>query len=106
MPYAKATVREPDRDGLGDFDGCGEDDLEREGVGEVATRGGTVRVGVGTSAEGRATVGDGLAVADVGGGHFSRRRIPRGGCDACLGRPGMCGTGVRCLGICGAGARR
>jgi len=37
---------------LGDFDGCGEDDLEREGVGEVATRGGTVRVGVGTSAEG------------------------------------------------------
>jgi hypothetical protein len=37
---------------VGDFDGCGEDDLEREGVGEVATRDATVRVGVGTKAEG------------------------------------------------------
>jgi hypothetical protein len=37
---------------VGDFDGCGEDDLEREGVGEIATRAGTVWVGVGTNAEG------------------------------------------------------
>jgi hypothetical protein len=36
---------------LGDFDGCGEDDLEREGVADVATCG-TVRVGIGTSTEG------------------------------------------------------
>ena len=51
---------------MGDFDGRGEDDLEREGVGEVATRGRTVRVGFGTKSEGRAMVGDGLAAADVG----------------------------------------
>jgi hypothetical protein len=39
---------EPERDGVGDFDDQGEDDLEREGAGEVAARYGTVRSGVGT----------------------------------------------------------
>jgi hypothetical protein len=34
---------------LDDFDGCGEDDVEREGAGEVvATCDGTVWTGVGT----------------------------------------------------------
>ena len=43
---------EPERDGLGDFDGRGED-VEREGAGEVAaTRDGTVWTGVGTEAGG------------------------------------------------------
>ncbi len=57
----------PERDGLGDFNGRGEDDVEREGAGEVAaTRDGAVWTGVGTAAWGRVTLGDGLAVADVG----------------------------------------
>jgi hypothetical protein len=44
---------EPERDGLGDFDGRGEEDVEREGAGEVpATYDGTVRAGVGAEAEG------------------------------------------------------
>ena len=44
---------EPEGDGLGDFDGRGEDDVEREDVGEVAaTRDGTVWTGVGTWAGG------------------------------------------------------
>ena len=50
MPYAKATMKASlNCDGLGDFDGRGEDDVEREGAGEVAaTRDGTVWAGVGT----------------------------------------------------------
>jgi hypothetical protein len=44
---------EPERDGLGDFDGWGEDDAECEGAGEVAaTRVGTVWTGIDTLAEG------------------------------------------------------
>ena len=44
---------EPERDGLGDFDGWGEDDAERGGAGEVsATRDGTVWTGVDMLAEG------------------------------------------------------
>ena len=40
---------EPERDGVDDFDGRGEDDVEREDAGEVAaTRDGTVWTGVGT----------------------------------------------------------
>jgi hypothetical protein len=58
---------ELEREGLGDFDGRAEDDVEREAAGEVAfTRDGTVWTGVGTAAWGRVTLGDGLAVADVG----------------------------------------
>ena len=47
MPYAKVTVR-PERDGLGDFDGAGEDDGEREGAGEVVTTRDGVWTGAGT----------------------------------------------------------
>jgi hypothetical protein len=44
---------EPERDGLGDFDGRGEDDVEREGAGEVAgPRDGTAWTGVGREARG------------------------------------------------------
>ena len=44
---------EPVRDGVGDFDGRGEDDVERGGAGEVAaTREGIAWPGVDTWAEG------------------------------------------------------
>jgi len=44
---------EPERDGLGDFDGWCEDDVEREGADEVGTtRDGTVWTGGDTLAEG------------------------------------------------------
>ena len=52
---------------MGDFDGRGEDEVEREGAGEVATtRDGSGWTGVGTRAEGCVTVGDGLTDADAG----------------------------------------
>ncbi len=54
---------EAERDGVGDFDGRREDEVERKGAGEVAT----TRDGSGwTGAEGCVTVGDGLADADAG----------------------------------------
>jgi len=44
---------EPERGGLGDFDGRGEEDVEREGAGEVAaTCDGIVWTGAGTLAGG------------------------------------------------------
>lgn len=44
---------DPARDGLGDFEGWGGDDVEREGADEVAaTCDGTARTEVGTTAEG------------------------------------------------------
>jgi len=72
----RAGEDEPERGGLGESDGRGEDDAECDGAREVAPAGdGTVWTAVGTEARGRVTAGDGVT-ADTEAVALARARLP------------------------------